>query len=211
MFSRDPRVAIGGLEPLQRAGFDLCAVARSLRSEIPPSLHTNRVYEVFVQVVDELAGAVFQRAAHGDVVEDRQVLDVLAEPDAAGVRAHRDAELRRQQKYGQDLVDATEPAAVDLAEVDRLGLHELLEHHAVLHVLARCDADWLDRFADAAVAKHVIRAGGLLDPPRVDLGQHLDRADRLVDAPDLVGVEHQLALGTDRLAAQAGAARGGLP
>ena len=52
------------------------------------------------------------RSSHrdGDVVEDREVLHILAQPDAAGVRAYRHAELRRHQQHRQDLVDAAEPA-----------------------------------------------------------------------------------------------------
>src|SRR5258708_39852790 len=107
MFDHRPGAAAGVFEPLQRARFDLRAVARSRRGEVPPTFHGDRVDEVFVQVVDEFARAVFQRSADRDVVEDRQVLDVLTESDAAGVRADGYTELRRQQQDGQHLVDAT--------------------------------------------------------------------------------------------------------
>ena len=83
---------------------------------------------MLVQVVDVLDHALLQRAAHRHVVERRQVLDQLAQPDAAGVGADRHAELGRQQQDRQHLVDPAEPARVDLAEVDRAGLHQLLEH-----------------------------------------------------------------------------------
>src|SRR5580704_16690132 len=88
MFARNPRITVWKLEALERAGFDLRAVARVHRSEIAPAPYPHRVDEVFVEVVDELAGAVFQRAADRDEVEDREVLHVLAEPDTPGVRAH---------------------------------------------------------------------------------------------------------------------------
>ena len=61
-------------------------------------------------------------AADRDEVEHRQVLHELAQPDPAGVRAHRHAELRGQQENGQVLVDARHPAGVDLHHVDRAGL-----------------------------------------------------------------------------------------
>ena len=67
------------------------------------------------------------------------MLGVLAQPDAAGVRADRHAELRGQQQHRQHLVDAAEPAAVELADVDRVELQQLLEHDAVLDVLAGRD------------------------------------------------------------------------
>lgn len=63
--------------------------------------------------------------------------DVIGEADAACVRAHDDASLGRHEEDGEDLVDACEPARVDLADVDRLGGEELLEQHAVVAVLAR--------------------------------------------------------------------------
>ena len=100
--------------------------------------------EVLVQVVDPLDDAVLQRAADADEVEDGEMLHVLAEADAAGMRADRDAELRRHQDDRQHLVDAGDAARVDLADVDRLGLEELLEDDAVLHVLAGRDADRRD-------------------------------------------------------------------
>ena len=46
-----------------------------------------------------------------DVVEHRQVLDVLAQSDAARMRADRHAELRRHQQHREHLVDAAQPAA----------------------------------------------------------------------------------------------------
>ena len=76
---------------------------------------------MLVQVVDPLDHPVLERAADRDVVEEREVLHVLAEADAAGVRAHRNAELRREQQHGDRLVDAADPAGVDLADVDRVA------------------------------------------------------------------------------------------
>ena len=45
------------------------------------------------------------------------------------------------QQHREHLVDAAEPARVDLADGDRLGLEELLEHDPVVDVLAGRDAD----------------------------------------------------------------------
>ena len=74
---------------------------------------------MLVEVVDVLDHAAFPGAADGDVVEHRQVLDELAEADAAGVRADRDAELRREQEDRDVLVDAPDAARVELQDVDR--------------------------------------------------------------------------------------------
>ena len=70
-----------------------------------------------MEVVDVLDHPALERPADRDVVDGREVLDELAQPDAAGVRADRHAELRRQQQDRDDLVDAAQPAGVDLADV----------------------------------------------------------------------------------------------
>ena len=59
------------------------------------------------------------------------MLHVLAQPDAARMRAGGHAELGRHQQDGQDLVDSAEPAGVDLADIDGAGLEQLLEDDAV--------------------------------------------------------------------------------
>src|SRR4029077_20944119 len=178
----------------------LNAVTRIHRGDVSASLDGDRVYEVLVQVVDVLADTVVEGTADGDVVEQRQVLDVFAHADSAGMRAHRHPELGGQQQDGDHLVDTAQPAAVDLAEVDRSRLHELLEHHAVVDVLAGGHADGRDRVTYAAVAEHIVWTGGLFDPPRIHLGERPDRGDGLLDSPNLVRVEHQPALRPDRLA-----------
>src|SRR3954453_18594250 len=81
----------------ERLRTDLDAVAGRRRHLVAAADDADRVDEVLVQVVDELAYPVVERAAEGDVVEDRDVLGVLAEPDSARVRADRHAELRREQ------------------------------------------------------------------------------------------------------------------
>jgi hypothetical protein len=112
---------------------------------------------VLVQVVDVLDVAAGLGAGHGDVVEHRQVLNHLAQPDAAGVRAHRHPELRRQKQNGEVLRHPAHPARIDLDHVDGSGLQQLLEDHPVLHVFTRGQPDGSDRGPDAAMAEHVVR------------------------------------------------------
>ena len=71
---------------------------------------------MLVQVIHELAHVVLEGAGDRDVVEDREVLDVLAQADAARVRADRHPELLGHQEDGEHLVDAGHPAGVDLDE-----------------------------------------------------------------------------------------------
>ena len=116
-------------------------------------------------MVDPFDEAIIERAAHGDVVEHREVLDVLAEPDAAGVRTDRNPELRREEEHGERFVHSPDPAGVQLAHVDGVGLEQLLEDDAVLDVLSGRDADRRDLAPDARVTQDVVGARRLLDPP----------------------------------------------
>lgn len=73
--------------------------------------------------------------------------------------------LLGHEQHGHDFVDAAEPAGVDLAVVDRARLEELLEHDAVLAVLAGGDADAvrLEGLSDGRVAEDVVWRGRLFD------------------------------------------------
>src|SRR3954453_22532783 len=81
-----PARAVRERELGQRLRTDLDAVARHRRREVAAADDPDRVDEVLVQVVDELAEAVLERRADRDEVEHGHVLRVLAQPHAAGVR-----------------------------------------------------------------------------------------------------------------------------
>src|SRR5204863_106319 len=83
--------------------------------------------------------ALLPARPHRHEVERREVLDELAEPNAARVRAHRHAELGGEQQHRDDLVHTAQPAGIDLAVVQAAGLQELLEHDPVVTVLAGGD------------------------------------------------------------------------
>ena len=136
-----PRGAVREPEAFERLGSHRDAVAGRCRGDVPTAADRRRVHEVLVQVVHVFHDPVLEGAADRDVVEDREVLDILAETDAARVRADRDPELGRQQLDRQDFVDAAQAAAVELAEADGLGLQELLEHDPILAMLAGGHAD----------------------------------------------------------------------
>src|SRR5256712_11738818 len=153
---------------------------------VAPALDRDRIDEVLVEMIDVLEHAVLQRSGHRDVVDERDVLHVLAQPDASGMRADRYAELRGHQQHGEDLVYAAEAARVDLAEADGLRLEKLLEDHAVLAVLAGGHADRRDGLRDGGVAEHVVGARGLFHPVGIEPGPALGVPDGLPDVPDLV-------------------------
>src|SRR6266550_583969 len=77
------------------------------------------VHKVLVQVIHVLDDAILERPTDADVVEDRKVLHILTQAHPARVRADGDPELRGEEQHGQDLVDAAQPTAIDLAEPDR--------------------------------------------------------------------------------------------
>ena len=104
-----------------------------------------------------------------DVVEDRQVLHVsrtARRRRRAGTPARRTS---RPAAARQHLVHAAEPAGVDLAEVDRLRLEELLEEDPVLPCSPVATPIGATARRDRGVAQHVVRAGRLLDPQRLEL------------------------------------------
>src|SRR5262245_49389320 len=76
-FLRPPARPVRERELGQGLGPDLDAVSRRRRREVPAAGDPDRVDEVLVQVVDELADAVLERRADRDEVEHRNVLRVL--------------------------------------------------------------------------------------------------------------------------------------
>src|SRR6266550_4095975 len=123
---------------------------------------------MLMEMVDILDHPSVEPAADSNVIEGGEVLDELTQPDTTGMRADRDAELRRQQLHRDHLVDPSEPAGVDLADADRIGLEQLLEHYTVVNVLPGRDPDRGDGAGDHGVAEDVVRARRLLDPVRVE-------------------------------------------
>ena len=123
------------------AGWIWAPAPGAARRHVAAGLDPDRVDEVLVQVVDVLDHPAVDRAADREEVEHGQVLHHLAQADAAGVRADRHAELGRQQQDRDVLVDPADPAGVDLHDVDRPGLQQLLEHDRVGGVLAGGDPD----------------------------------------------------------------------
>jgi hypothetical protein len=102
-------------------------------------------------------------------------------------------ELLCDEEDGKDLVDTSHAASIDLADIDGTLLQELLEDDTVLAHLASSDADTvgLECLTDGLVAEDVVRAGGLFDEPRLELGELLHVLDSLWDGPDLVGINHE--------------------
>ena len=112
---------------------------------------------MFMQVIDIFDHPIFQGARNAKKIEDGKMLHILAQSDAAGVRAHRNAILRSHQNNRQILIHARHPAAIDLADINRSGLQQLLEHDAVVAVLAGRNAGWRDGAPYTRVPKDIVR------------------------------------------------------
>ena len=105
---------------------------------VPPVQDHRGIGEVLVELVAPLDHAIGLGRGDGDEVPHREVLHRLAQPDPAGVRTHRHAELGREQDVRDVLVDARDPAGIDLHDIDRIGLEQLLEDDA----LRTCAPPW---------------------------------------------------------------------
>ncbi len=80
-----------------------------------------------------------------------------------------------------------------------LCLQQLFEEHAIGAVLARRDADRMDRLRDAGVAEHIVRTRRFLNPTKIEFRERVDACDGFVNIPALVRVDHERAVRTDRL------------
>src|SRR6266496_6801490 len=118
-------------------------------------------------MVDIFDDSILQRGAHGNVIEQRKVLHILAQPDAARVRAYWYLELRSHQQDGEHFVYAAETTAINLAKPDGFGLQQLLEDHAILAVLPSCHSDGRQGFGNFRVTEYVIGRCRLFNPVRL--------------------------------------------
>src|SRR4051812_19279280 len=102
----------------------------------------------------------------------------------------RHAVFASDKQHGQDLVDAAEPAGVDLTDVDGTAHQELLEHDAVLAHLPCCDgnAQRLEGFFDSFVSEDIVGRCGFFDEPGLEGRKMLHVGDGFGDGPDLNSV-----------------------
>lgn len=180
-----PHATSGVSVSLQRGRQHGDAVARGLGGHVVAVLADDGVHKVLVQVVHPLQHAVIALGADVDVVDQRQVLHVLAQTHTTGVRAHALAILGGHEVHRHDLIHTRQTAAIDLHKVDSVAHDELLEDDAVLAVLASGHADTigLQCLAHRLVAQDIIGAGGLLDPPRLEGRQVLHPLNGLSHLP----------------------------
>src|ERR1700751_2433815 len=110
--------------------------------------------------------------------------------------ADRDPELRRHQDDGKILVDTSHPAAVDLADIDSAGLHQLLEHHCVVTVFAGRNPNGC-LTTDPSVTQNVVRIRRFFHPPWLQLSQLIRTSNCLFNSPLLIGIDHHEVVSTN--------------
>jgi hypothetical protein len=96
----------------------------------------HRIQKMFMQVIDELDGAVFHGTADRRKVCHGKMLHQLTQAYAAGVREDPHSEFVRHQQYREILIDAADPRRINLNQIHRLSLEQLFENDAILSVLS---------------------------------------------------------------------------
>ena len=134
------------------------------------------------------------------------MLHIFAEADAAGMWADRDAGLVSHQHDRDHFIDARQAARINLAESNRLRLKELFEHHLVVRMLAGCELNRCDLPGDFLMAQHIIRARRFFHPVNIVRRDCLDGRDRLINVPDLIGVDAEFYVLAERLTEERAAA-----
>lgn len=91
----------------------------------------------------------------------------------------RNMEFCRHQHHSHDFIQTTKTTSIHLDVIQRLGLQELLEHDAILTVLASGDFDVVlaKGGADIGVAEDVVGGGGFFDEPGLELFEMLHVLD----------------------------------
>src|ERR1700760_2839541 len=107
------------------------------------------------------------------------------------MRIHADAKFRSHEQNRQILVDAATTSRINLNEVYRSRLEQLLEYHPVLSVLTRGDGHRRNSPPNSCVSQPVIRARGLLDPGNVEFNELAQPRDRSPHIPALIGIDRQ--------------------
>jgi hypothetical protein len=127
--------------------------------------------------------------------------------------------LRCHEEHAEHLADARETTRVDLTDVYRLRLKQLLEQNPVVRVLARRDANSVcpECAPNRGVPQNIIRSRGFLNKPTaylvffflpphreegapgLDLLERRHIVDRLLHVPDLVRVDHEHGPGRPRI------------
>src|SRR5215469_3407979 len=116
--SRPIGIRVGG----NRGGVHCHTIPRCVRRYVTPAFDDGRMYKMFVQVGGVFNHTVLERATDGDVVEEREMLHIFTQPNAACMGTDRDAEPGGHEKDSQNLVYPADATGIDLADANGVGL-----------------------------------------------------------------------------------------
>ena len=166
-------------------------------STYAPSYDDAGIDEVLVQMVDELGDPVLQGPRDRDVVEDRQVLHELAQPDPAGVGTDRDAELAAM-KY-TDRISLTLPRRAASSWQKSIASAWNICLNSTRFMPCSPVATPIGETALRMAAWPSTSSGlvGSSIHSGLNSASALHPVDRLGHVPDLVGVDHQVRVPAD--------------
>ena len=122
---------------------------------------------MLVKVIDIFNNPLTNVSRYLDIVDHRHVLYIFAQANATCMRADEFAKFGGQHVNGQDLVQSSQSAGIDLNNIDRIIDDELLEQYSVLTVLTGGHFDLANIFTNFLVSKNIIRTGRFFDEPGV--------------------------------------------
>ena len=125
----------------------------------------------------------------GDVIEQHEVLVDLAH--VANMRDHGNSEFFCKKADNQKLAHSGHTQGIDLADGHRSGLEIVFKKNPVRHMLASGNLHRGDGLGDRAMAEHIVRMRGFLEPEEVQVAGGFGEGDGLVDRPLLIGIDHE--------------------
>src|SRR6218665_421896 len=149
--------------------------------------------KMFRKMGNEFDHSAFRAAVQRNKIKHGQMLNKFAETYAASVWTYWDTIFVSHKDDRKHLVYPTDTASIDLAELNCAGHEKLLENDTILALFTGCNTDsvWRQCFRNLEVSKNIIRTCRLFYPQRLEINQSLHMFDCFINAPFLVGVNHQ--------------------
>src|SRR5215510_7516436 len=122
---------------------------------------------MFMQMIDVFEDPVLKRTARADIIENCEMLHILAQSNPTRVWANGDTKFGGHQDDCQRFIDAPQAATVDLTEADRLCLEKLLENDPVMTMLSGRHSYRGNGFGDRSMTQDIVRTRRLFDPVRL--------------------------------------------
>lgn len=126
-------------ELLHTLRLHLNTIPRIHRRNIISILNNTGMEEMLMQMVHIFEHTLL--ATNNHIINCAQMLRVFGQTHTSRMRNNWDVEFCGHEEDGDDFVNATKTAGVDLADVDCARGEKLFEHYSVLAHFAGCDAN----------------------------------------------------------------------